>query len=214
MDIIFELLSRLISQKNGAVSENMTDNGIIYKINYGVALHTIKKIAEEYAPDHELAQLLYERDEREAKLAAVYIEDAQAIKAEQLERWAKDFINVELAEVASGQLFYKTPYALPHSYEWCMSPNIYLQKAGWTIIARIAMLEEITNQQLIPYLKLAESADLSQAIVRQAVISALVRLGMKNDELKKDIIELTSSLKNESADKQPVAEEVLVFGSS
>ncbi len=52
MDIIFEILSRLISQKNGAVVESMTDKGIIYKVSYGVSLPTIKKIAEEYAPDH------------------------------------------------------------------------------------------------------------------------------------------------------------------
>lgn len=211
MDIIFEILSRLINQKNGAVVESMTDRGVIYKVNYGVALHTIKKIAEEYAPNHELAQLLYKRDEREAKLAAVFIEDPLAVKVEQLETWAKDFTNVELAEVVCGQLFYKTPYALPHSYEWCLSPNMYLQKAGWTIVTRLALQKNITDEQLLPYLKLVEDTDLSQMVVQQSVIAALVKLGSKNEQLRKEVIDLANRIKNDSNDKLLVVKEVLAF---
>ena len=211
MDIIFEILARLINQKNGAVTESMTDRGIIYKVNYGVSLHTIKKVAEEYAPDHELAQQLYERDEREAKLAAVFIEDPQKVTAEQMERWAKDFINVELAEVACSQLFYKTPYALPYSYEWCTVKNIYLQKAGWTMIARISQQNEATNVQLVLYLGLAECADLSQAVIQQAVISALVKFGTRNEELRQAVMGFASRIKNEGSDKQLVADEIISF---
>lgn len=211
MDIIFEILSRLIAQKNGAAMESMMDKGIIYKVSYGVALHTIKKIAEEYAPDHELAQQLYERDEREAKLAAVYIEDPKAVKAEQLEKWSRDFTNIELAEVVSGQLFYKTPYALPYSYIWCLETSTYLQKAGWTMVTKLAQLDKATSKQLIPYLRLAENVDLSQAVIQQAVISALVKIGMKNEELRLKVTDIANKMKSESANKQAVAEEIFAF---
>lgn len=211
MDIIFEILSQLTHDKNGVVADSMTEKGVSYKLNYGVALHTIKKIAQEYAPDHELAQQLYARDEREAKLAAIFIEDPEAVAKEQVEEWAADFTNTELAEVACSQLLYKTPYALAYSYEWCKSPSLYLQKAGWTLATRLAQLGQTTNRQLMPYLTLAESADLSQAVIQQAVISALVKIGTKNEQLRNEVILAANRMKAQSNSRQVAAREILAF---
>ncbi len=211
MEAIFEILGRIIRHKNGVVSENMSNRGIIYKVNYGVALPTIRQIAEEYAPDHELAEQLFLRDEREAKLAAVFIDNPVEVKAEQLERWAKEFTNVELAEVACNQLFYKTPYALPYSFEWCMSSDIYLQKAGWTLVAKSSQLKGIRQEQLEPYLALSESANLSNPTIQQAVIQALVKFANRSDILRESVIALATKMKGQGGKQQETAEEVLAF---
>ena len=207
MDIVFEILSRLISQKNGAVTDSMMDKGIIYKVSYGVALHTIKRIAGEYAPDHELARQLYERDEREAKLAAIFIEDPKAVSTNQLELWANDFSNTELAEVACSQLLYKTPYALPYSYQWCQSPHNHLQRAGWIMVAKA----QPKPSQLARYLSLVETSKSIAPSVQPHIIQALVKLAGSNNDLYEQVTKVLPFLREGSQAQKVVAKEISAF---
>lgn len=57
--LMIRLLKRLKVEMNGAVTGAMQERGIVYPLNYGVSVPTIRGIAREYGPSHSLALLLY-----------------------------------------------------------------------------------------------------------------------------------------------------------
>lgn len=104
------LLRRLRQQMNGAVSEAMTARGIRYPLNYGVSVPTLRAVAAEFAPDHELARLLYKQQVRELVLAACYVADPLQVDAVQWDQWAAGIGSGEVAEHAAFMLA-KSPAA-------------------------------------------------------------------------------------------------------
>jgi len=81
----YKLLGELFQEKNGQVAETMLNLGVIYKVNYGVSLATIRAVAVKYGPDHELALQLFEHDSREAKIAATLVDDPAQVTPEQMD---------------------------------------------------------------------------------------------------------------------------------
>ena len=57
--LMIRLLKRLKVEMNGAVTGAMQERGIVYPLNYGVSVPTIRGIARKYGPSHSLALLLY-----------------------------------------------------------------------------------------------------------------------------------------------------------
>ena len=92
------LMRRLRPEMNGAVVESMTRRGIVYPLSYGVAVPAIREAAACYAPDHELARLLYLQQVRELRLAGIYTADAERVEEDELDFWARGVINPEVAE--------------------------------------------------------------------------------------------------------------------
>lgn len=119
-------MRRLKIEMNGAVTDAMREYGggtQGYGLNYGVSLPTVKDVAREYAPDHELAQALWRQDVRELKLAALFIDDPSRVAAGQMEAWADDWRTPELAEQCAMQLFWKSPEAGKQAAEWAGLPS-------------------------------------------------------------------------------------------
>lgn len=98
------LLGELRREMHGAVVETMRYYGSNYGLNYGVSLHTIRKIAKCEGVDHKLATLLYRQDVRELRLSALWIADAQRVESEQ-DFWVGGVVNSEIAEEAAFALF-------------------------------------------------------------------------------------------------------------
>ena len=92
------LMRRIRPEMNGAVVESMTRRGIVYPLSYGVAVPAIREAAASYAPDHELARLLYLQQVRELRLAGIYTADAGRVTEDELDFWARGVINAEVAE--------------------------------------------------------------------------------------------------------------------
>ena len=51
--LIIEIRRKIRLSMNGIVSEQMVQNGIRYKKNYGVSIPRIKEIAAGYSPSHD-----------------------------------------------------------------------------------------------------------------------------------------------------------------
>lgn len=95
--LMAEVMGRMRNSMNGAVTGKMEELGMHYGLNYGVAVHTIRGIASDYAPNHPLARLLWRQDVRELRIAAPYIADPEQIE-EELDFWAAGVATTELAE--------------------------------------------------------------------------------------------------------------------
>lgn len=96
--LMAEILRSLRVEMNGAVVGAMEDRGLIYQLNYGVSLPTIRNIAKRYAPNHKLAKLLYQQQIRELQIAAIYIAEPNLVTAETAQFWVKGVTNNEIAE--------------------------------------------------------------------------------------------------------------------
>lgn len=136
-----ELLGRLKVEMNGAVSASMRERGIVYPLNYGVSIPTIRAVAAEYAPDHPLAQLLYRQEIRELKLAALTIADPGAITAGELDFWTSGVVNTEIAEHLASTLLGHSKAAVEAAERWLSSGNDLLRYTAlltWTKALSIA----------------------------------------------------------------------------
>ena len=98
------LLYRLRKEMNGAALDTMRYFGADYERNYGVQIYAIRNLAREIGTDHALAEYFYTQRIREAQLVAVWIADAEQVKASDFDFWAEGIINSEVAEQASHAL--------------------------------------------------------------------------------------------------------------
>ncbi len=96
------LLRELRRGTNGGVSEAMARRGIVYGVNYGVSVVSVREEAARYAPDHEFAKALFRDNVRELCLAATYIADPAMISRDELGFWASGIVNSEVAEHVAG----------------------------------------------------------------------------------------------------------------
>lgn len=206
----FKLLGDLHQQKNGQVSETMLDMGIMYKVNYGVSLATIRELSRPYGPDHALAEMLYQHDSREAKIAASLVEDPNSVTREQMEQWSADFINSELVEQVCVNLFQKVEFSLAKSFEWCLTDNLYLKMAGYLLAGYAARIKEYRNSQLLSYFdNIEEDAPNSAVYLRNAIAFCLREIALRNSECKLEVYSFLSKLESTGDDSAIwIAEEV------
>lgn len=123
---MIEILGRLRKQMNGEVSELMMMHGVNYALNYGVAIHSIKEIARDYAPNTKLARLLYSQQVRDLQIAACYIADPADILIADQEFWGEAVVNGEMAEQLSG-LIARCEDCDRFVESWLGNPNSNLQ---------------------------------------------------------------------------------------
>lgn len=148
------LMRRLKIEMNGAVTDSMREYGggqHGYGLNYGVSLPTIKDVAREYVPDHELALTLWKQDVRELKLAALFIDQPSAVTAAQMKGWAGDWRVPELAEQCAMQLFWRSPAAFDITVDWAgLSPDEDALKrlAAFYMLGKLAAGETISDASL------------------------------------------------------------------
>lgn len=134
---IAEIKRKIHLSMNGIVSEQMTQNGISYKKNYGVNIPRIKEIAKAYAPNHDLAQRLWNLQIREAMILATLLEPADKFTEELAQKWAESFNQIEIVEQVCMNLFCKLSYAGSLSVRWIQSDKIWLQITGFVLAARV-----------------------------------------------------------------------------
>lgn len=130
------LLGELRREMNGAVVDSMREKGIEYALSYGVSIPTIRALARQYAPDDELARLLYQQQVRELQLAALSIASPESITADELPFWAKAVTTVEMAENVATVLIARTKVAEVAAREWLVADNALLRYAAMLIGGR------------------------------------------------------------------------------
>lgn len=161
------LMRRLKIEMNGAVSDAMREYGggqHGYGLNYGVSLPTIKDVAREYAPDHELALTLWKQDVRELKLAALFIDQPSAVTAAQMNKWAEEWRVPELAEQCAMQLFWRSPDAWQIIMKWIALPT---GEAPMKRLAAFYMLGKLATGGTVSDASLSEILNNGKAFDRQ-----------------------------------------------
>jgi len=187
---ILEIIMLIKQHMNGDVVESMRQSDIIYKVNYGVTIPELQQIASPYKGDHDLALRLFEEDIRECKIIASMIDDPTKVTGEQIDKWSHSFDNIEIVEQVCSNLFWKSDFALPRSFEWCLEDEALMQKAGLLIAGHRASDSSIMDSIFEPYIRMVENiAETEDELITNAAAYALREIAKRSDSLKDKVIE-------------------------
>ncbi len=134
---ISEIRRKITLSMNGIVSEQMSEMGILYKKNYGVAVPRIKEIASAFSQNHDLAQRLWNLQIRETMIMATLLEPSDKFTPELANEWAEMFDQIEIVELSCMNLYARLPFSTELCTEWVSSKKQWIQIAGFILAARI-----------------------------------------------------------------------------
>ena len=124
---------------NGVTAASMRSKGLNYKINWGVQLPDLKRMAAQYGHDAELASALWaENGVRECRLLATLIMPADQMSADEAIDWATsaDIIS-EIMEMAVFNLFQHLPYADSLAHTMLDNDNMVIRAGAYHLVCRL-----------------------------------------------------------------------------
>ena len=141
---------------NGIVSQNMRNLGANYKINFGLTLPLLKKIAEEIPADAQLANALWnDTAVRESMMLAPMLYPSDEFNEDEAEKWVTNMPNIEIADICCKSLFRRLRFAPRKALSWSLSDKMIRQYTGlqlataWLIdhheINDISIFEQIAD---------------------------------------------------------------------
>ena len=131
-----KILSRIRCLMNGETSQMLSESGFKYKKIYGVSLVHLRKLATEFEPDNKLAERLWYQGFRETMILATMLADRESLSEKQINEWADEITNIELAEQMAFNLLGKRGNIKPIIDKWLFHSGIYvkysaLMSIGW-----------------------------------------------------------------------------------
>jgi len=205
---IVEIRAKIRLSMNGIVSDQMTQNGIVYKKNYGVSLPRIKELAANYQKNHNLAQQLWALKIRETMIMATFLEPADTFTTENANEWVAQFNQIEIVEQTCMHLFGKLEFAPALCIQWVQSDQIWTQITGFILTARVPTKLNDTEMTFI----IKKGVELSSTIdlhLYKAIGLCLSRFCRKDKETANFILkEIDTILKPYSIGQQYILEEV------
>lgn len=134
---IIDIKKELRTSMNGVASSAMRRDGLEYRVNFGVELPRIQAIAADFAPDHELAQQLWKEEVRECKILATMLQPKESFLPEIADIWVESIRTVEMAQLASINLFRHMDYASTKAFEWIAQDNEMIQICGYYTLCHL-----------------------------------------------------------------------------
>ena len=124
---------------NGVTAASMRSKGLNYKINWGVQLPDLKRMAAQYGHDAELASALWaESGVRECRLLATLIMPADKMSSDEAIDWATSAdITSEIMEMAVFNLFQHLPYADSLAHTMLDNDNMVIRAGAYHLVCRL-----------------------------------------------------------------------------
>ncbi len=199
------ILKEIRLYESGPTIDGMKRLGINYHKNFGVSLINLKKIAEKYKPDHQLAELLRTKNFRETLILSFMIEDSEKLTVSKTEELFKYINNQELAEQFVINILEKNKKFQPLAKKLINSENEFEISAGFIFYARTALIdkekEDTFFEDFFPQgIKLSEHDSIS---IRKSIARAFRQTALRNENLKNKILSLMKTIKaknNRNAD--------------
>ncbi|MBQ7423314.1 MAG: DNA alkylation repair protein [Prevotella sp.] len=163
---------------NGDAMRSMRDKGVEYHLNWGVSIIDLRRMAEEWCKDYDLAIELWKENIRECKILATMIMPPERMLPEIVDLWMEQTTEVEIAEQACFNLYQHLPYIPEMAFRWIASDRSVEQISGYHVLSRLFMRgmqpNERTREELVDQANAAIAG--SDIIVRHAATTCLQRL--------------------------------------
>ncbi len=194
------IISKIKRIRNGDTADAMKRTGIVYKMNWGIALTTLRQMANEYSRNHVLALKLWNKQWRETMILATLLDEPEKVTEEQMDFWTKSFENTEIAEQASANLWVKSKFAFVKSLEWCRGKKHIVRFTGIHLAGRLAITDKKAIDEMFePFFNeiptLAKDPRLYTVLFR-----SLIAIGTRSKPLNTATIELAKTLQSATSE--------------
>lgn len=203
---------------NGIVSHNMRSQGADYKINFGLTLPLLKRIAAETPADAQLANALWaDTAVRESMMLAPLVYPADEFTEAEADRWMETMPNTEVADICCKFLFCRLPFARQKACEWSGSDRPLTQYTAFQLATAwlIAHPDSHEVSALEPVVDAALARATGQRDNRTFAAVNLLKQAMHNDALADHILPLLQGQAKADTAVQPLldtlAEEQALF---
>jgi 3-methyladenine DNA glycosylase AlkD len=162
----------------------------------GVPFGTVQKMATTLAPNHALAQALWDTGVYEARLMASMVDDPALVTSAQMDRWRREFDNWAITDTVIFKLFDRAPAAWKKVEPWSRLADENGKRAAFVLLACLALHDkEAPDQSFLRLLPLVERAATdNRNFVKKGVNWALRAVGGRNAALNKASIDLARRL--------------------
>ncbi len=185
MTICAEIIAHLRTLANPANVAGMARYGINSSDALGVSMPVLRQMARQHKRNHALALELWQSGIHEARIMAALVDDPKQVTARQMENWVRDFASWDVCDQVCSNLFDKTPFAHAKILAWTQSPDEYVKRAGFVLIAALAVHDKAAPDALflglLPVIEREAHDD--RNFVRKAVNWALRQIGKRNGRL-------------------------------
>ena len=154
--------------------------GIVTDKAMGVAMNQMQAVARPLAPDHALAEALWETGWYEARMVACMVDDPGRVTAEQMDRWRIDFDNWGIVDTVCFKLFDQVAGAPDVALRWCGMNDEFGRRAGFALLACLALHGKGDEADFLEGLKRIEACATDERnFVKKGVNWALRAIGGK-----------------------------------
>ncbi|TYP83821.1 DNA alkylation repair protein [Blastococcus xanthinilyticus] len=177
-----EVLARLRALAEPARLPGMARYGIATEHAWGVTVGELRAVAKETGRDRGLAAQLWDSGVHEARILASLLDDPALVDDAQFERWAAGFDSWDLCDQVCQNLLRYAPPAWAKAVEWTTRPEPLVKRAGFTLMAGLAVAEKRTDDERFAVLlaPLVAGADDDRPLVRKGASWALRAIGKRS----------------------------------
>jgi hypothetical protein len=191
-----QILAKIQMAKSGEIVDQMKQLGLVYKVNWGASILSLREIALQYSHNHLLALKLWNKQWRETMILAAMLDVPAEVTEEQMDYWTKSLETTEIAEILNTYLWSKTKFAFVKTLEWCRGKKHLVRFTGLNLMGRLAIIEKSEMDELFePFFDvlspLAKDPNLKQVFYRSFIL-----LGMKSKTLNEEAILFAEKLKD------------------
>lgn len=119
---------------NGVISSSMRQKGATYRVNFGLTMPMLRRIAQQVTPSVEIAEELWnDRGVRESLLLAPMLYPVESFTLQTATRWLEQMPNIEVADFCCKFLFSKAGFASQLVAESIESTHDLTQYVGYRL---------------------------------------------------------------------------------
>ena len=182
--IFQELLAQIPRMKNGNTVALMKNNGVKYRVNWGVSIVDLRNMAQGYEKDHLLAMKLWNKQWRETMILATLLEKPETLSEEQMDYWAKSLETIEMVEQAVANLFVHSQFAFAKALEYCCGKKYWLHYTGLQLMGRLALIDKNAIDEMFDTFfevisPLAKDPTLASVFYRSVILIAERNIDLK-----------------------------------
>ncbi|MGG0124622.1 DNA alkylation repair protein [Bacillus paranthracis] len=162
---------------------------------FGVSFANLKLLKKKIKKDHDLAILLWETKNMDAMTLATMILDPKKVTTELLNKWVQEVDYYCLMDVLMTAIC-TSPIAIERMEDWTKSDDEWIGRAGWSLLANIAIKNKTLQDDVFsPYLdEIKENIHNEKNRKREAMNSALIAIGIRNEDLERKAIEIAREI--------------------
>ncbi len=195
------ILKEIRTFESGPTVDGMERLGLNYHKNFGVSLINLKKIAEKYYPNPELAELLRTKNFRETQILSFMIDDYNIFDESKIKGILQTIDTQELTEQFITNILEKDEKFYPLALKLIYSEKEFEITAGFVLYARIATINSNLNNDFFEkfFNRGTELSDNKNLNIRKSIARAFRQTALRNSELKKKVLLKMIEIKNQNS---------------